>query len=1315
MSATTLGIKVDAALRERIRNAAARIGRTQHWLIKQSIFAFLEDIEAGRLPASLVHLAESDSDELKSLEELGLIAASSQAAQPFLEFAQSVAPQSVLRAAITSAYRRAEPECLPMLINLAQQPEQQSAIQELAHKLVLALRSKRLGSGVEGLIHEYSLSSQEGIALMCLAEALLRIPDRATRDALIRDKISQGDWQSHLSSGSLFVNAATWGLMLTGKLVATNSEKGMSNALTRLISKGGEPLIRQAVDRAMRLMGEHFVCGETINKALANSQPWIGKGFNYSYDMLGEAAMTMADAERYYHSYEQAIHAIGKSAAKEGIYQGPGISIKLSALHPRYSRAQQGRVFRELYPRLRALTLLAREYDIGLNIDAEEADRLELSLDLLEQLCHEPALAGWNGIGFVVQAYQKRAPYVLDYLIDLARRSQHRLMVRLVKGAYWDSEIKRAQVDGLEGYPVYTRKVHTDVAYLACARKLLAAPDAIFPQFATHNAQTVAAIYHMAGANYYAGQYEFQCLHGMGEPLYEEVVGSIKAGKLARPCRIYAPVGSHKTLLAYLVRRLLENGANSSFVHQIADERFPIEQLIADPVAASLEVEPIGAPHPLLPLPVDLYRAQGQPRKNSSGLDLSNEQRLASLSVGLLNSTSLDWRAEPSSFTGDEAQFDARALAIHNPANHQDVVGHVVTAEPAEVEQALQQAVHAAPVWSATPAAERAHYLRRAADILEADLPNLIALAVREAGKSYANAIAEVREAVDFLRYYANEVAESFEADSHRPLGVVVCISPWNFPLAIFLGQISAALAAGNVVLAKPAGQTPLIAARGLAALHQAGVPREAVQLLPGGGEVGAQLVADVRVNGVMFTGSTGVAQNIAHTLAQRLNPDGQVVPLIAETGGLNAMVVDSSALPEQVVADVIHSAFDSAGQRCSALRILCIQEDVADELITMLQGALQVLRLGNPDRLDTDVGPVIDRAAQQRIEAHIQRMREQGFDVVQLTKTTDSHLGTFVPPTLIFINHVSDVQHEVFGPVLHVLRYPRAQLNALMEAINASGYGLTFGVHSRIDESIDQVLGQAQVGNLYVNRNIVGAIVGVQPFGGQGLSGTGPKAGGPLYLPRLLMQRPSVLALRQRNPERKASPLQSEALAWLTAAQPQFAQTLEVQSPHSLYGVRETLPGPTGESNVYEVQPRQTVLCVVQSSLGLAVQLASCVLADTPHIMVVEVGQGSAFADLPTVPAALEARLQRVASVEDALSQSKQIGAVLFEGDGDQLLALSQILAAYPYAVLQPQGLSYSELVQGQWYRLERLFVERSISINTAAAGGNATLMAMI
>ncbi len=749
--------------------------------------------------------------------------------RPFAALARDITVQMPLRAAVTAACRVPEPICVPPLIEAARlTPEAESRASATARRLVEALRAKPKRGGVEGLVQEYSLSSQEGVALMCLAEALLRVPDPATRDALIRDKISFGDWRSHVGqSESLFVNAATWGLVVTGKLTAATSETGLGTALQRLIARGGEPLIRKGVDMAMRMMGEQFVSGETIRDALAHAKKWEARGFRYSYDMLGEAAMTAADADRYNSDYESAIHAIGTAAAGRGPIDGPGISVKLSALHPRYARAQRERVLGELLPRLKALALLARRYDIALNIDAEESDRLEISLDLLEALCFAPELEGWNGIGFVVQAYGKRAPAVIDVLIDLAIRSRHRLMVRLVKGAYWDSEIKRAQVDGLEGYPVYTRKLYTDLSYLACARKLLGAPAEIYPQFATHNARTLATIDAMAG-DYTPGQYEFQCLHGMGEPLYEEVVGH---NKLNRPCRIYAPVGTHETLLAYLVRRLLENGANSSFVNRIADPEVSIESLIADPSQEAAAMTPVGSPHPAIVLPRDLF---GASRPNSAGLDLANEDRLRSRRAARGRqpraARSRAARGRGGGHAGCAAPpRDPQSRGSRRPrgpgAGCHDGGGRVAPSTAAAA---------GAADWAATPAAERAAALRRAADLYEAEMPDLMGIIVREAGKSLPNALGDVREAVDFLRYYAAE-AERL-GDGHEPLGPVVCISPWNFPLAIFTGQVAAALAAGNPVLAKPAEETPLIAARAVELLRRGGRAAGSRAVPAGGG-----------------------------------------------------------------------------------------------------------------------------------------------------------------------------------------------------------------------------------------------------------------------------------------------------------------------------------------------------------------------------------------------------------------------------------------------------------------------------------------------
>ncbi len=1238
----------------------------------------------------------------------------------FAELAAAIPRRGALRAAITQARRRPEPECLPPLLPLAQlSTEQDKAVGELARRLVAGLRDRDTGVArenlVQGLLQEFSLSSDEGVALMCLAEALLRIPDAATRDALIRDKIGRGDWRAHLgSSESPFINAATWGLLVTGKLVATHEERGLSNALTRVTARVGEPVIRKAVDLGMRLMGKQFVAGETIGEALDHARRFEAQGFRYSYDMLGEAAMTAADAHRYMRAYEAAIESIGHAAAGRGIYEGPGISIKLSALHPRYSYAQRDRVFTELYPRVLALAQLAKHHDIGLNIDAEEADRLDLSLDLLEKLCAEAGLSGWNGIGFVIQAYGKRCPFVVDFLVDLAKRTRRRLMVRLVKGAYWDSEIKRAQVEGLDGYPVYTRKVYTDVAYLACARKLLAAPAEIYPQFATHNAQTLASIYHMAGG-YSPSQYEFQCLHGMGEPLYAQVVGPQSAGKLDRPCRIYAPVGTHETLLAYLVRRLLENGANTSFINRIADPSVSVDELVASPVESVRKIErdegALGAPHKRIPMPRALF---GDLRLNSQGMDLTDEAALETLSQALLVASAEPWRAAPTRVARGESR---QGEPVRNPADASDIVGEVVDGDGDDVESALSAAQSAAAGWRNKPPAERAACLERAADALEARLLPLMGLIVREAGKTYSNAIAEVREATDFLRYYAGEVRARFSNETHVPLGPIVCISPWNFPLAIFTGQVSAALAAGNPVIAKPAEQTPLIAAEAVRILHEAGVPHDVLQLVPGPGEtVGAKLVADPRVRGVVFTGSTEVARIIQKTLAGRLDPSGAPVPLIAETGGQNAMIVDSSALPEQVVADAVNSAFDSAGQRCSALRVLCLQEDIADRVIEMLEGAMDELAMGDPERLSVDVGPVIDEAARKMLAGYIQSMRDRGSRVRQVpghvSMLDTAQRGTYVPPTIIEISRIQDLKREVFGPVLHVLRFRRDGLDALLEGVNALEYGLTLGVHSRVDETIDRIVGEARVGNIYVNRNIVGAVVGVQPFGGEGLSGTGPKAGGPLYLHRMLSSSPADAAIETLRDIDEAGLRESlkawqmrlapfEALrSWAGKSSPELAVLCDRFAAFSPAGADVTLPGPTGERNEYRVTPRRKVLCLAQDDRDLLVQLAATL----------SVGARAVWPSTDRAQRLARAVPPSISRSIDLVSDWKaaDFDVVLHHGTPDQAKEVLRGVAQREGPIASVHAFRPGD----DAIPLARLVTERVVSINTAAAGGNASLM---
>jgi len=1226
---------------------------------------------------------------------------------PFAALAATLPSRPPLRQAIAAARRRPETDCVPPLLEPATlEPHAQHEAIALARRLAEGLRAGPSAvtreNMVQGLLQEFSLSSDEGVALMCLAEALLRIPDPATRDALIRDKIGRGDWKSHLGrSSSPFVNAAAWGLLVSGRLVATHDEAGLASSLTRLTARFGEPVIRKAVDLGMRLMGRQFVAGETIGEALQNARKYEEQGFRYSYDMLGEAALTAEDARRYLRSYEAAIDAIGAAAGGRGVHEGPGISIKLSALHPRYAFSQHARVIAELYPVLRDLVLRARRLRIGINIDAEEADRLEPSLDLLEALCHEPDLAGWDGIGFVAQAYQKRCPQVVDYLVDLARRTKRRLMVRLVKGAYWDSEIKRAQVEGLDGYPVYTRKVYTDVAYLACARKLLAAPEAIYPQFATHNAQTLASIYHMAGA-WRPGQYEFQCLHGMGEPLYTQVVGP---GKLDRPCRIYAPVGTHETLLAYLVRRLLENGANTSFINRIADPRVSLDELVASPVDVvrrlAVEEGAAGLPHPRIPLPRDLFEGV---RDNSRGLDLTDETVLQEL-MHLLPART-EWRAEPT--VRESAAGDAQPVV--NPADPSDVVGHVVEAQAGDVAEALVQAEAGARAWALRSSRERAECLARAADDLEAAMPRLLGLLVRESGKTLANAVSEVREAVDFLRYYGTHAAR-LEPARHPPLGVVACISPWNFPLAIFTGQVGAALAAGNAVLAKPAEQTPLVAAEAVRLLHAAGVPEAALILLPGRGEiVGAALVADPRVQAVAFTGSTEVARAIQRTLAGRLDARGKPVTLIAETGGQNAMFVDTSALPEQVVADALSSAFDSAGQRCSALRVLCLQEETADRVLEMLRGAMEELEIGSPQAIEVDVGPVIDAAARDTLVAHIEAMRAKGRRVTQAARRPPPEAGTFVPPTLIEIEQVEDLAREVFGPVLHVVRYRRDDLEALVERINALGYGLTLGIHSRVDGQIEAIVRRARVGNVYVNRNLVGAVVGVQPFGGEGLSGTGPKAGGPLYVYRFLAACPPDTAIEEMRsletlealpgvPQRPRLDALAALRGWAGRGSPleSLCQRLAGLTP---LGEAARLPGPTGERNSYSVLPRERVLCLAAHDQDRLAQLA----------LVLSVGGRAVW---PMEASALRSRLPEgvrdaIVEVRDWSAPEARIDAILHHGTREERLATCERAAQRPGPIVLVHAFEPGEPPLA----VERLLVERVVSVNTAAAGGNASLM---
>lgn len=1144
---------------------------------------------------------------------------------------------------------------------------------------------------MEVFLAEYGLSTDEGVALMCLAEALLRVPDTATIDALIEDKIAPSDWARHLGQASSpLVNASTWALMLTGK-VLDDSPPGPAGHLRAAIKRLGEPVIRTAVGRAMKEMGAQFVLGETITAAMARGAAQEAQGYTYSYDMLGEAAQTEADAARYHLAYSEAITALASAARSGDIRTNPGISVKLSALHPRYDVLQADSARTALVPRLAALAGLAKSAGIGLNVDAEEADRLALSCDVIEEVLSDPSLAGWDGFGVVVQAYGKRAPAMIDWLAHLAERLDRRLMVRLVKGAYWDTEIKTAQVLGLDAFPVFTSKAATDVSYIACARQLLARCDRLYPQFATHNAHTAAAVVHMAQATGVSPQaYEFQRLHGMGEALH-----ALVKDQQGTACRIYAPVGAHRDLLAYLVRRLLENGANSSFVNQIVDADVPPETVAADPFAAPLPgSQPGSLPEPLstsLPTGADLYAPE---RPNAEGFDLRHAPTLARIDAARGPFRDHLWQAEPllaapqgpshpataapgaqgatiTPGVPDAPDATATPQPLTSPSDPRDALGTVLWATP----ETAAQAAHDARPWDAPPTA-RAAVLNRAADLYETHFGEIFALLHREAGKCLPDAVAELREAVDFLRYYAARAE-----DSPVP-GCFACISPWNFPLAIFTGQIAAALATGQAVLAKPAEQTPLIAHKAAALLHAAGVPRTVLQLLPGDGAVGAALTAAPEVTGVAFTGATETAQRIHRTMAQHLAPGA---PLIAETGGLNAMIVDSTALPEQAVQAIIESAFQSAGQRCSALRCLYVQEDVADDLLTMLRGAMAVLVPGDPWLPATDVGPVIDAAAKAEIAAHIATARAEGRVLAEGPIPAEGH---HVAPTLISVTGIGDLGREIFGPVLHVARFAAKDLDKVISDINATGYGLTFGLHTRIDDRVQHVADRVAAGNLYVNRNQIGAIVGSQPFGGEGLSGTGPKAGGPHYLARFghapaPMVEGAAPARAETPPAGAADTLNPADTAGTvgTVTPETLAARIAEVAASGKDAVSETvMPGPTGESNLLRCVPRPPLLCLGPGPARAAAQAAAV------HAL----GGRAVEVHDPLAPEALETL--------------EGLSGVIWWGDTAQARHYRRALAARPGALLP--------LITGAPDRAHACH-ERHICIDTTAAGGNAALLA--
>lgn len=1101
-----------------------------------------------------------------------------------------------------------------------------------AVELVTSIRNDSAPGLMEVFLAEYGLSTDEGIALMCLAEALLRVPDTDTIDALIEDKIAPSAWGEHLGkSSSSLVNASTWALLLTGKVL--NDGTGVASVLRTAVKRVGEPVIRAAVGRAMKELGAQFVLGETIEAAVKRGRGKREKGFTFSYDMLGEAALTQADADDFFDSYSEAIAKLGPECRSKDIRDNPGISIKLSALHPRYEVGQKSRVMSELVERTLILAKHAKSLGMGLNIDAEEADRLDLSLDVIEAVLSKPELSGWDGFGVVVQAYGKRAAQVLDWLYALSDQMDRKIMVRLVKGAYWDTEIKRAQVEGLPGFPVFTNKTATDVSYMCCAQKLLLMTDRIYPQFATHNAHSVAAILEMAEG---ADTYEFQRLHGMGEALHDIVVSKHEAR-----CRIYAPVGAHEDLLAYLVRRLLENGANSSFVNQIVDETVPPEVVGADPFLGIQHLKETVLP------PVGIYAPE---RPNSKGWDIHSDADLAEIEAARQPFRNVTWKAGPLLV---KRPANGETQIVRNPANPDDLVGEVALCTPEDVAVAIDEA----RPWVVSPQ-ERAKILNRAADLFEKNFGEFFALLAREAGKTPMDAIAELREAVDFLRYYAARAPEL----TQPARGLFTCISPWNFPLAIFSGQIAAALAAGNGVLAKPAEPTAITAFLAVRLLHEAGVPVTALQLLPGHGAiVGAALTSDPRINGVCFTGSTATAQTINRTMAEELSP---TAPLIAETGGLNAMIVDSTALPEQAVRDIVASAFQSAGQRCSALRMLYIQEDVAESFLNMLHGAMDELVMGDPWAFSTDVGPVIDEPARRGILNHIETSKNRG-QILKRCKAPEA--GTFVAPVVIKLGGISELRKEIFGPVLHVATYKSDELEKVLSDINRTGFGLTFGLHSRIDDRVEYITSRMKVGNMYINRNQIGAIVGSQPFGGEGLSGTGPKAGGPNYVTRFT------------QPERSSS----EAPKGVSVAEVQVQEQLDQAQADARVLSSISLPGPTGESNQLSEYPKGVVLCLGPSQKDAQMQSE---IAKLNGCGVVEIA-GKVLD--PQLLETLE-NIDAVVSFADDLT-----------------------LRAYRKALSKRSG----KLIPlcSELDLRERLRIERHICIDTTAAGGNATLLAEV
>ena len=1224
---------------------------------------------------------------------------------------------------------------------------------ERARKMVLNIRQDQAGNGaIDSLLKEYSLSSEEGVVLMCLAEALLRVPDKHTQDALIRDKISQGQWSSHLgSSDSLFVNASSWGLLITGSMVdyADKRKKDSFGLLKKTIGRLGEPVIRKSMNYAMKIMGKQFVMGETIVAATERAATKEQQGYVYSYDMLGEGARTMADATRYLKAYQDAIITIGNAAVASGKNDPrkvPGISVKLSAIHPRYEFTHKARVMAEIVPKLKALCLQAKHYNIGLTVDAEESERLDISLDVIEAVFSDKELAGWNGFGIALQAYQKRAIFVVDWLRELTLKVDRKMMVRLVKGAYWDSEIKNAQKDGHQHFPVFTRKSSTDVSYHACANKLLDYRDTIYPQFATHNAYTAATIVELAGAD--KEGFEFQCLHGMGDSLYDQIVTNESI-----QCRIYAPVGQHEDLLAYLVRRLLENGANSSFVNAIVDESQPVESLLEDPVEKTQRLKDKYNKQILKPVAL-YYSENGENRDNSKGLDLTDINIITPLKLSLDN-----WFE---SHLLSESDIPEGASAVKNPANHSEIIGFHQHHDKEKMLAMIDTAEIAFSSWSQTPVVERAALLCRVADILERHTDELIALCIKEAGKIAQDGIDEVREAVDFCRYYAQRAIELEEDERLEARGVVLCISPWNFPLAIFLGQVAAAIATGNTVLAKPAEQTSLIALRTIELMKSVGLPEGVVQaVIARGSQVGRVIIPDDRIQTVMFTGSTETGTVISQTLADR---GGDQVPLIAETGGQNCMIVDSTALPEQVVDDVISSGFQSAGQRCSALRVLFLQEDIADNVITMLKGALAELHVGNPALLSTDVGPVIDQKALDALNAHSEYMKTNGQLLYQCD-ISDEVAGNehfFFAPRLYEISDISVLKQEVFGHCVHVVRFKGNEIEKVIDNINGTGFGLTMGIHTRIEHRAFDLAKLSRAGNVYINRNMIGAIVGVQPFGGRGLSGTGPKAGGPNYLTRLVKEKatpdaeqfnlqPSHLEALESDDKAQADAIRimndannAEKNWRLTdlntriscvrqllakIAHVDIVDDLADDLNYTLAAARsqlidiekrlkkpKILPGPTGESNIIYLENRGNIICFVDKNSTFHFWVLSIVTALATGNTVVTVvsdlffDEAMAFRDkfIATGEDKNVFQVARLRHLSTMLAHPTLSGVVV-DSQCDRKHYISEELAQRKGAILPVISSEYMDNL------IQRLLTEKTISIDTTASGGNTSLMTLV